>query len=138
MVSGRIMASSITSTTCRYANRYRTDPLLRGVVLGNVFQDGGEERPQYHLRAVRSLDGLWTSPLLWTVTATTALPPARARPRHVQLFHHIADTPEEDDFGRQAMMDYFKYCVLRAFPDDPETMPPTMHYFMQIARSCAT
>ena len=47
-------------------------------------------------------------------------------------FIHIADTPEEDDFGRQAMMDYFKYCVLRAFPDDPETMPPTMHYFMQI------
>ena len=47
-------------------------------------------------------------------------------------FIHIADTPEEDDFGRQAMMDYFKYCVLRAFPDDPDKMPPTMHYFMKI------
>tara|TARA_B100000686_G_C16754588_1_gene954637 strand:+ start:435 stop:1517 length:1083 start_codon:yes stop_codon:yes gene_type:complete len=47
-------------------------------------------------------------------------------------FIHIADTPEEDDFGRQAMMDYFKYCVLRAFPDNPDTMPPTMHYFLKI------
>jgi hypothetical protein len=47
-------------------------------------------------------------------------------------FIHIGDTPEEDDFGRQAMMDYFKFCVLRAFPDDPSTMPPTMHYFLKI------
>ena len=47
-------------------------------------------------------------------------------------FIHISDTPEEDDFGRQAMMDYFQHCVLRAFPDDPSKMPPTMHYFMKI------
>ena len=45
---------------------------------------------------------------------------------------HISDTPEEDDIGRQAMMDYFQHCVLRAFPDDPSKMPPTMHYFMKI------
>ena len=32
-------------------------------------------------------------------------------------FIHISDTPEEDDIGRQAMMDYFQHCVLRAFPD---------------------
>ena len=47
-------------------------------------------------------------------------------------FIHIAETPEEDDAGRQAMMDYFEPCVLRAFPDDPKTMPPTMHYFLEI------
>jgi len=47
-------------------------------------------------------------------------------------FVHLADTDEEEDFGRQAMMDYFKHCVLRAFPDDPSKMPPTMHYFMKI------
>ena len=47
-------------------------------------------------------------------------------------FIHIAETPEEDDAGRQAMMDYFRHCVLRAFPDDPEKMPPTMHYFLKI------
>ena len=47
-------------------------------------------------------------------------------------FIHIAETPEEDDAGRQAMMDYFRHCVLRAFPDDPAKMPPTMHYFLKI------
>lgn len=47
-------------------------------------------------------------------------------------FIHIAENPEEDEVGRQAMMDYFKHCVLRAFPDDPKTMPPTMHYFLKI------
>jgi len=47
-------------------------------------------------------------------------------------FVHIADTRAEDDRGRQHLLDYFKHCVLRAFPDDPARMPPTMHYFMQI------
>ena len=47
-------------------------------------------------------------------------------------FIHIGDNPAEDDVGRTAMMDYFKHCVLRAFPDDPSTMPPTMHYFLKI------
>ena len=47
-------------------------------------------------------------------------------------FIHIADTPEEDDYGRQAMMDYFKYSVLRAIPSDPKKVPPNMRYFMDI------
>jgi alkanesulfonate monooxygenase SsuD/methylene tetrahydromethanopterin reductase-like flavin-dependent oxidoreductase (luciferase family) len=47
-------------------------------------------------------------------------------------FIHIADTPEEEDIGRQHLLDYFKYALLRAFPDDPKKMPPTMHYFMKI------
>jgi alkanesulfonate monooxygenase SsuD/methylene tetrahydromethanopterin reductase-like flavin-dependent oxidoreductase (luciferase family) len=47
-------------------------------------------------------------------------------------FIHIADTEEEDDTGRQHMIDYFRHCVLRAFPNDPSKMPPTMHYFMKI------
>ena len=47
-------------------------------------------------------------------------------------FIHIADTPEEEDRGRQHLLDYFRHCVLRAFPDDPSKMPPTMHYFMKI------
>ena len=47
-------------------------------------------------------------------------------------FIHIAENAEEDETGRQAMMDYFRHCVLRAFPDDPKTMPPTMHYFLKI------
>jgi len=47
-------------------------------------------------------------------------------------FVYLADTDKEEDYGRQVMMDYFKHCVLRAFPDDPKKMPPTMHYFMKI------
>lgn len=47
-------------------------------------------------------------------------------------FIHIADNAEEEDFGKQAMLDYFRHCVLRAFPDDPSTMPPSMHYFLKI------
>lgn len=47
-------------------------------------------------------------------------------------FIHIAETPEEEDYGRRGMMDYFNHCVLPAFPSDPEKMPPTMQYFMNI------
>lgn len=47
-------------------------------------------------------------------------------------FIHIADTPAEEDEGREGLLEYFKHCVLRAFPDDPSKMPPTMHYFMKI------
>ena len=47
-------------------------------------------------------------------------------------FIYIADKPEEEDRGRQYQIDYFQNCVLRAFPDDPSKMPPTMHYFMKI------
>ena len=47
-------------------------------------------------------------------------------------FIYIADTPEEEDRGRQYQNDYFQHCVLRAFPDDPSKMPPSMHYFMKI------
>jgi alkanesulfonate monooxygenase SsuD/methylene tetrahydromethanopterin reductase-like flavin-dependent oxidoreductase (luciferase family) len=47
-------------------------------------------------------------------------------------FIHIADTPEEEDRAREAQMAYFKHCVLPAFPTDPATAPPTMHYFMKI------
>ncbi|MSP79867.1 MAG: LLM class flavin-dependent oxidoreductase [Rhodospirillales bacterium] len=47
-------------------------------------------------------------------------------------FIHIAETKAEDDFGRQALLDYFQYAVLRAFPSDPAKMPPSMHYFVKI------
>ena len=47
-------------------------------------------------------------------------------------FIHIAENAEEEDFGREAQMAYFKHCVLPAFPSDPAKMPPTMHYFTKI------
>ncbi len=45
-------------------------------------------------------------------------------------FIHIAETPEEEDYGRQAQMDYFRHCVIRVLPSDPSKAPPTMQYFI--------
>src|SRR5262249_3384153 len=55
-------------------------------------------------------------------------------PGHAQCsyFIYISGTPLEDSRGRQFLIDYFQHCVLRAFPDDPKRMPPSMHYFMKI------
>jgi alkanesulfonate monooxygenase SsuD/methylene tetrahydromethanopterin reductase-like flavin-dependent oxidoreductase (luciferase family) len=47
-------------------------------------------------------------------------------------FVHIAETPSEEDYGRERQMAYFKHCVLPAFPKDPAKAPPTMQYFMKI------
>jgi alkanesulfonate monooxygenase SsuD/methylene tetrahydromethanopterin reductase-like flavin-dependent oxidoreductase (luciferase family) len=56
-------------------------------------------------------------------------PPGHAK---CSYFIYIADTPAEDTRGRKFLLDYFRHCVLRAFPDDPTRMPPSMHYFMKI------
>jgi alkanesulfonate monooxygenase SsuD/methylene tetrahydromethanopterin reductase-like flavin-dependent oxidoreductase (luciferase family) len=56
-------------------------------------------------------------------------PPGHAK---CSYFIYLADTPAEDTRGRQFLLDYFRHCVLRAFPDDPTRMPPSMHYFMKI------
>lgn len=61
--------------------------------------------------------------------ATHGNPPGRAM---CSYFIHIAETPEEDDYGRQTMMDYFQHSVLRNIPSDPAKTPPNMRYFMQI------
>lgn len=47
-------------------------------------------------------------------------------------FIHICDTPEEEQFGREALISYFHNAVLPAFPSDPKTVPPTMRYFLEI------
>jgi alkanesulfonate monooxygenase SsuD/methylene tetrahydromethanopterin reductase-like flavin-dependent oxidoreductase (luciferase family) len=47
-------------------------------------------------------------------------------------FIHIAKTPEQENYGREALMSYFRHCVLPAFPTDPAKAPPTMQYFMRI------
>jgi alkanesulfonate monooxygenase SsuD/methylene tetrahydromethanopterin reductase-like flavin-dependent oxidoreductase (luciferase family) len=47
-------------------------------------------------------------------------------------FIHFADTEEENDYGRSLMMDYFRHCVLPAFPKKAEDAPPTMQYFLKI------
>ncbi|MGK0168798.1 MAG: alkanesulfonate monooxygenase SsuD [Gammaproteobacteria bacterium] len=50
-------------------------------------------------------------------------------------FIYIADTPEEDDYGRQAQIDYFRHCVMPAFPSDPAKAPPTAKYFAKIVEN---
>ena len=55
--------------------------------------------------------------------------PGRAK---CSYFIHIAETPDEDAYGRQALIGYFRHCVIGAFPQDPATMPPTMLYFLEI------
>ncbi len=47
-------------------------------------------------------------------------------------FVHIAETPEEEDYGRAGLISYFQNCVLRAIPSDPSKAPPTMQYFIQM------
>jgi len=47
-------------------------------------------------------------------------------------FIYIADDDKQEDYGRQAQMDYFRHCVIQAFPQKPEDAPPTMQYFMKI------
>ena len=48
-------------------------------------------------------------------------------------FIYIADDAKAEAYGRQAQMDYFNHCVIRAIPNKLEDAPPTMQYFVKIA-----
>ncbi len=48
--------------------------------------------------------------------------PGRAK---CSYFIHIADTPAQDDFGRETMMRYFEHAVKPAFVQEPGKTPPT-------------
>lgn len=47
-------------------------------------------------------------------------------------FLHIADTPAEEQDGRERLIRYFKDALIAAFPGDPSTAPPTLRYFVGI------
>jgi alkanesulfonate monooxygenase SsuD/methylene tetrahydromethanopterin reductase-like flavin-dependent oxidoreductase (luciferase family) len=47
-------------------------------------------------------------------------------------FCHIADTKQEEDYGREALIRYFKDALIAAFPSDARTVPPTLRYFLEI------
>ena len=47
-------------------------------------------------------------------------------------FIHIADTPEEERFGREALIRYFHDALIAAFPANAKTVPPTYKYFLEI------
>jgi alkanesulfonate monooxygenase SsuD/methylene tetrahydromethanopterin reductase-like flavin-dependent oxidoreductase (luciferase family) len=56
------------------------------------------------------------------------------RPRRsmCSYFIHIADTPAEEAYGREALIRYFHDALIAAFPADPAKTPPTYRYFLQI------
>ena len=50
-------------------------------------------------------------------------------------FVFIADTEAEDDYARERQIDYFRHCVMPAFPRDPAKAPPTAKYFAKIVEN---
>ncbi len=56
-------------------------------------------------------------------------PPRRAM---CSYFIHIADTKDDEDYGRAALLRYFKDALIAAFPADAKTVPPTLRYFLEI------
>lgn len=55
-----------------------------------------------------------------------------ARRAMCSYFIHIADTPQEEAFGREALIRYFHDALIAAFPSDPAKVPPTYKYFLEI------
>src|SRR5579863_2784908 len=55
-----------------------------------------------------------------------------ARRAMCSYFIHIADSKAEEDYGREALLRYFKDALIAAFPSDAKTVPPTLKYFLEI------
>jgi alkanesulfonate monooxygenase SsuD/methylene tetrahydromethanopterin reductase-like flavin-dependent oxidoreductase (luciferase family) len=55
-----------------------------------------------------------------------------ARRAMCSYFVHIADTPQEEAYGREALIRYFHDALIAAFPSDAKTVPPTYRYFVEI------
>lgn len=55
-----------------------------------------------------------------------------ARRAMCSYFIHIAGSPEEEAFGRESLVRYFKDALVAAFPSNPKTVPPTLKYFIDI------
>ncbi|MGH7907801.1 MAG: LLM class flavin-dependent oxidoreductase [Candidatus Binataceae bacterium] len=51
------------------------------------------------------------------------------------VYVHLAQTPEEDRYGRERIVSYFRDALLPALPNDPEKIPPNYRYFLKIADS---
>src|SRR4029077_18291123 len=48
-------------------------------------------------------------------------------------FIHIASTPEEEQYGKEALVRYFQDALIAAFPSSSgEKVPPTYKYFVDI------
>ena len=55
-----------------------------------------------------------------------------ARRAMCSYFIHIGASKEEEAYGRQALLRYFKDALIAAFPSDAKTVPPTLKYFLEI------
>ena len=55
-----------------------------------------------------------------------------ARKAMCSYFVHLADTPAEEAYGREALVRYFQDALIGAFPSDAKTVPPTYRYFLEI------
>jgi len=55
-----------------------------------------------------------------------------ARRAMCSYFVHIADNPQEEAYGREALIRYFHDALIAAFPSDAKTVPPTYKYFVEI------
>jgi len=58
-----------------------------------------------------------------------------ARRAMCSYFIHIADTPQEEAYGREALIRYFHDALIAAFPADAKTVPPTYKYFVNIVET---
>ena len=45
-------------------------------------------------------------------------------------FTHFCDTPAQEMAQRERQIQYYRQCVIPAFPGDPKTAPPSYHYFI--------
>ncbi len=57
-----------------------------------------------------------------------------ARQSSCSYFIHIADDAQEERYGREALIRYFKDAIIGAFPADPKTVPPSLRYFLDIVK----
>ena len=55
-----------------------------------------------------------------------------ARRAMCSYFVHIASTPQQEAYGREALIRYFHDALIAAFPSDPKKVPPTYRYFIEI------
>jgi len=58
-----------------------------------------------------------------------------ARRAMCSYFIHLASSPQEEQFGREALVHYFQDALIAAFPSSSgEKVPPTYKYFVEIVK----
>ena len=49
-------------------------------------------------------------------------------------FIHIAGDAQEESYGRETLIRYFKDALIGSFPSDAKTVPPSLAYFIDIVK----